>query len=271
MLPITSLRVPGDPTIALSRCGDGDGVIFLHGIGGNRSNWDEALQALARAGFMALAWDARGYGDSDDFEGPFRFEDVSHDLARVMDHLALGSAHIVGLSMGGRIAQDFYFRFPSRVRSLCLCDTTPGFDALSAEEKRDYVERRQAPLLAGRSTADIADGVIEKLRGPGATPQVIARLRASVEALHKDTYLKAVAATVAQVEIGRLESIDVPCQIIVGSHDRLTTPQVAQAMASRIPGCTLSVIEDAGHLSNLENVDEFNRAVIGFLRQLPSR
>jgi 3-oxoadipate enol-lactonase len=254
-----------EPRIAMTVLGEGPLVVFLHGIGGNRSNWTEALGAVAAQGFCAVAWDARGYGDSDDYPGPFRFEDVSNDLLRLLDHFGGSAAHLVGLSMGGRIAQDFYFREPSRVLSLCLCDTTPGFDALSDDEKRDYVERRRAPLLAGKSTADIAETVIDKLRGPGATPEVLTRLRASVAALRKESYIKAVEATVAQAEIGALEDITVPCHVIVGSHDRLTSPQVAQDMAARIPGCGITVIDGAGHLSNLENVGAFNAAVIAFL------
>lgn len=256
------------PRIALSETGDGELVVFLHGIGGNRSNWTEATGAVALAGFKAVAWDARGYGGSDDYDGPFRFEEVSGDLLRVLDHYRTDAAHIVGLSMGGRIAQDFYFRYPQRVRSLSLCDTTPGFDALGDDEKRDYVERRRAPLLAGATPADIADGVIDKLRGPGADDAVIARLRQSIGALRKDSYLKAVAATVEQSDIGALEAILVPTLILVGSHDRLTTPEVAQEMAARIPGCRFHVVDGAGHLSNLENVEDFNRALLDFLRSV---
>lgn len=263
--PAPDVMVGPHPRIAVSELGRGPLVVFLHGIGGNRSNWREAQAAVAGAGFEAVAWDARGYGDSDDYDGPFRFEDVSADLLRVLDHYGAESAHIVGLSMGGRIAQDFYFRHPSRVLSLCLCDTTPGFDALDEDQKRDYVERRRAPLLAGKRPADIADGVIDKLRGPGANAAVIARLRASVGALRTESYLKAVEATVAQAGIGRLESIAVPTKIVVGSHDRLTTPEVAREMAARIPGCDFEVIDNAGHLSNLENVDGFNRSLLTFL------
>jgi 3-oxoadipate enol-lactonase len=261
-------HVPGTPRIACERLGEGPAVVFLHGIGGNRTNWREALEAVSAAGFTAVAWDARGYGGSEDYAGPFRFEDVSADLLRLLDHLGAAQAHLVGLSMGGRIIQDFYFRHPGRVLSLCLCDTTPGFDALSEEEKRDYVERRRAPLMAGRSTADIADAVIDKLRGPGATPEVIARLRASVSALRKDSYLKAIEATVAQAEIGRLEDIRVPTLVLVGSHDRLTTPGVARDMAARIPGSEFALVEGAGHLSNIENPRAFNGRVIGFLTRV---
>lgn len=263
---LCSERVPGTPGIAVTRLGHGPVVLFLHGIGGHRGNWDLAVREVAEAGFTAIAWDARGYGDSDDYEGPLRFRDLSSDLLRLLDHFGAQHAHLVGLSMGGRIIQDFYYRHPARVRSLSLCDTTPGFDAFSEAEKRDYVARRSEPLLAGASPADIADGVIDKLRGPGATDSVLAHLRDSVSRLRAANYLKAVEATVEQRDIGRLEEIDVPVMVLVGEHDRLTTPDVARGMASRIPGARFVLIPGAGHLSNLENPRAFVDALLAFLR-----
>src|SRR5690606_35205534 len=120
--------VPGSPRLAYDAAGRGECVVFLHGIGGNRSNWTGQLAALAPR-YRAVAWDARGYGASDDYEGALDFADFSTDLGRLLDHLAAPAAHLVGLSMGGRIALDFYERAPARVKSLVLCDTFPGYDA----------------------------------------------------------------------------------------------------------------------------------------------
>ena len=119
--------VPGAPRIAYEAAGAGPTVVFMHGIGGNRSNWREQLAALAPE-FRAVAWDARGYGDSDDYAGPLAFPDFAADLLRLLDHLDVERAHLVGLSMGGRIAMDFYEAHTSRVASLVLCDTFPGYD-----------------------------------------------------------------------------------------------------------------------------------------------
>ena len=102
----TTVRIGPAPHIAVDHMGTGDLVVFLHGIGGNKRNWVDNLPAFA-AHWHAVAWDARGYGESDDYEGPLTFTDFSHDVARVLDHFGAKKAHIVGLSMGGRIAQDF--------------------------------------------------------------------------------------------------------------------------------------------------------------------
>ena len=98
--------------------GEGPVVFLLHGIGGNRTNRHDQLPSFADRGFCAVSWDARGYGLSDDYDGPLDFADFSHDLARLLDHLDVGRAHLVRLSMGGRILQDFYPRYPDRVATL---------------------------------------------------------------------------------------------------------------------------------------------------------
>ena len=112
-----------------SRCSStpparGPVVFLLHGIGGNRTNWHDQLPSFADRGFCAVSWDARGYGLSDDYDGPLDFADFSHDLARLLDHLDVGRAHLVRLSMGGRILAGFYPRYPDRVATLVTIGLT---------------------------------------------------------------------------------------------------------------------------------------------------
>jgi 3-oxoadipate enol-lactonase len=127
----------------------------MHGIGGNRHNWMRQLQALADI-CHGVAWDARGYGDSGDYDGPLDFRDFAGDLARLLDHLGAARAHVCGLSMGGRIALDFWDVCPDRVASLILCDTVPGFDASFTREGRErFVNERRGPLLEGKELAPL--------------------------------------------------------------------------------------------------------------------
>ena len=115
------VMVPGAPRIAVEHIGAGPLAIFLHGIGGNRTNWRDQLPAFSRD-FHAVAWDARGYGDSDDYDGPLDFGDFAADLRRVLDHFSAQRAHLIGLSMGGVIGLDFVSRYQDRVATLTLCD-----------------------------------------------------------------------------------------------------------------------------------------------------
>lgn len=144
------------PRIAVDHMGSGPLVLCLHGIGGNRTNWHEQLLAFSSR-FHAAAWDARGYGESDDYEGPLDFADFSRDLLRVLDFFGARRAHLVGLSMGGLIAMDFCLSYPDRVATLMVCDSPSGFGgALGRDQVREFLRLRQEPLLAGNTPADIA-------------------------------------------------------------------------------------------------------------------
>ncbi len=243
-------------------------VVFLHGIGGNRRNWRGQLEAL-RGRAHALAWDARGYGDSDDYEGVLTFPHFSADLLRLLDHLDAPRAHLVGLSMGGRIALDMVERDAARVASLVLCDTFPGFDASFTEEAREeFIRSRRDPLLRGVALRDMAPAVAKGLVSPTASDAVVEQLIESMAALHVESYIKAIEATTRYERVADLAAIEVPTQIIVGEDDHLTPPEISERMAKDIRGARLARIEDAGHLSNLERPERFNAVLLEFLAEV---
>jgi 3-oxoadipate enol-lactonase len=135
------VMMPGAPRIAVEHIGAGPLAIFLHGIGGNRTNWRDQLLAFSRD-FHVVAWDARGYGDSDDYDGPLDFGDFAADLRRVLDHFSAQRTHLIGLSMGGVIGLDFVSRYQDRVATLTLCDSSPGFGFLSEARRAEFIRLR---------------------------------------------------------------------------------------------------------------------------------
>ena len=260
--------VPGAPRLAYDHAGSGAPLVFLHGIGGNRTNWTAQLEALADD-CHAIAWDARGYGRSDDYAGALAFTDFSDDLLRLLDHLGVARAHLCGLSMGGRIALDFHDRHADRVASLILVDTFPGYDSSFTQAGRErFVRERRQPLLDGRSLADIAPPLARSLVSPKAAPAVVQRLIDSMCMLHQESYLKAIEAMTMYAPMSDVSSIKVPVQIIVGADDKLTPPSVSRTMAAAIADVRLLVLEDAGHLSNLEQPQAFNACVRGFMQEI---
>jgi 3-oxoadipate enol-lactonase len=256
--------VPGRPRIAVDRAGSGPLLVLMHGIGGNRTNWHDQIPAFARF-FDTVAWDARGYGDSDDYDGELNFADFAADLARLLDHFDAPRAHLVGLSMGGVIALDFVSRWPARVATLTLCDSLPGFAHLADDQRREFIRLRQEPLLAGKEPKDIAPTVAKSLLGKSPRPGSFDRLVASMSALHKASYLKTIASMANYSRIFDLEAITTPTHVVVGDEDTLTPPATSREMARRIPGARFTIIEGAGHLSNIEQPEAFNRAVLMFL------
>ena len=259
-------RVPGAPALALDLAGDGSGglVLFMHGIGGNRSNWRRQLPAFAPH-FSCAAWDARGYGASDDYDTTLSFDDFVGDVLRVLDHFGAARAHLVGLSMGGRIAMRTALLHPDRVATLTLVDTHEGFTAFSPEQRQAFVDSRRAPLLAGKEPRDIADAVARSLVGPHATAEHLQELVESIASLHKLSYIKSLQATVDQVDVGDLRAITAPAHFIVGEDDPLTPPAMHVEMAAKLGGAPVSVLPRAGHLSNIENGEGFNAAALAWL------
>jgi 3-oxoadipate enol-lactonase len=259
--------IPGRPRIAVDRIGDGPLLVFLHGIGGNRTNWHDQLPVFGRE-FHAVAWDARGYGLSDDYEGPLEFSRFADDLLRVLDYFKATTAHLCGLSMGGRILQDFYPRYPERVASLVLCDTMAGFDAAFTPAKRaEFVRLRKQPLIEGKEPKDIAPNVARTLMSPKSSPAALQKLIDSMSALHKESYIKTIEASTHYDRVADLPNIGVPTLLVYGEDDTLTPPALGRGMADQIKGSEFAVIADAGHLPNIERPDAFNATVLEFLRR----
>lgn len=257
-------RIPGAPALAVDIAGNGPLALFMHGIGGNRGNWRAQLPAFAPH-FSCVAWDARGYGASDDYDSALAFDDFVADVRRVLDHFGATRAHLVGLSMGGRIAMRTALLHPQCVATLTLLDTHEGFEAFTPEQRQAFVDSRRAPLLAGKEPADIADAVARSLVGPKATPEQLQQLVDSIGSLHKSSYIKSLQATVEQVTLGDISQIQAPAHFVVGADDRLTPVAMHHEMASKLRGAPVSVLPDAGHLSNIENAPAFNEAALRWL------
>jgi len=265
MPQIRTERILDNPTICIDHAGEGEMLVLMHGIGGNRTNWTEQVEAFSDY-FHTVAWDARGYGDSDDYNGPLDFSDFARDLLRLLDHFGVEKAHIGGLSMGGRIAQDFYVLFPARVKTLLLVSTFAGFKHFSQEEKQRFVNLRRKPLTEeGKEPKDIAPIVAKTLIGPEATVEQYQRLVDSMAALHKESYIKTVEATTMYDRSAELEDIAVPTQMIYGENDSLTKPELGEQMAAQIKDCEFTIIPKAGHLVNLEQSDLFIETMLPFL------
>ena len=253
------------PRIAITSAGEGEPVVLLHGLGSVKENWQSQLQALSKTRFV-VAWDARGYGASDDYDGELDFAaDFSTDLLGVLDDLGIARAHLVGLSMGGMIAQCFYFLHPQRVATLTLADTFHSFAALGHQAVEGFRAARLRPLLEGKEPADLAAAAADAMLAPGAPREARDTLVASLAGLRKASYVKTVEALLRQPPVGRLEDIEVPTLVLTGELDRLAPVAVAQDMVRKIPNAELHVVVGSGHLSNLECPADFNAAVGRFL------
>lgn len=267
MAEIRTERALSDPAIAFDHSGEGELLILMHGIGGNRTNWTRQVEAFSSR-YHVVAWDARGYGKSDDYDGPLDFHSFACDLRDLLDHFGVEKAHICGLSMGGRIAQDFYLHFPERVKTLGLFATFSGFKRLNKEEQERFVRLRLKPLVEdGKEPKDIAPVVAKTLIGPDADPKHFQQLVESMEALHKESYVKTIQATTQYEKALQLEDINVPTLLIFGENDSLTPPAIGERMETRIADCEYVEVPRSGHLINIEEADIFNETLMSFLER----
>ena len=265
MTAIKTERILDNPKIAIDHAGEGELLVLMHGIGGNRTNWTDQVAAFSKH-YRTVAWDARGYGQSDDYEGPLDFNAFARDLLALLDHFGAEKAHICGLSMGGRIAQDFYLHYPERVKTLILVATFSGFKRLEEAERQRFLDLRLRPLVnEGKEPKDIAPVVAKTLIGPGASPDKFQRLVQSMEALHKESYVKTIQETTVYDKALELETVRVPTLLVFGEHDTLTPPAVGRAMHARINDSEFVEVPCSGHLINIEEPAIFNEAVLDFL------
>lgn len=252
-----------DPPVAWREAGPTDGplVVLLHGLGGSRIAWQPQLCALATAGFRAAAWDMPGYGASAPPD-EWTFTALARAAAEWIEQLG-GPADVVGLSMGGMVAQHLALDHPSVVRKLVLVDTSPafGFDGTTSAEA--WTSARLAPLAAGQTPAEIASDVLRSIMGPGARgleAAVAAMARITSEAL-----ANAVRCLPTHDRRADLVHIAVPTLVVVGEHDAETPPAYAQALAAAIPGAHLAVVPGAGHLTPTEQPEAFHDVLVPFL------
>ncbi len=244
------------PRIAVTYAGTGPLLLFLHGIRGNKRNWYGQLEAFSKQ-FTAAAWDARGYGESDDYPGSLQFDHFTGDVLRVAQHFDALKFHLVGLSMGGRIARNVALRFPDRLYSVVLVSTAPGFDALSADEVKRFVTEHR------NRTAD----AVRRLVGGRARQGALDELKDSLSRVREESYRKTLVASVAQDRDAPIENIRVPTLVIAGDEDKVYPPTLARSLAQRIPGAELVMMRGAGHLPNLERPGRFNEILDDFLQR----
>lgn len=254
--------------IAYRRVGEGPPLVFVHGAAEDGRTWQPQLAALADE-FTVVAWDEPGAGSSSDLPAEFEVADYAHCLAALIQALALGPAHVAGLSWGGLVVQELYRCHPELVASLVLIDTYAGWKgSLSEEEVCTRVDGAQAMLAApDREFDPTLPGLFA-----GDPPAEFSALLDEIAAAVRPESLRTQLSLMAQSDQRDiLPRIAVPTLLIWGELDMRSPLGVAQQFERAIPGAQLVVIPDCGHLSNLEQPTQFNQAVREFCRAHPPR
>lgn len=229
--------------------------------------WSKQIEVL-KENYHVIAFDIRGFGNSDAGDVDFSIELFVTDLLSLMDGLKIEKATLCGFSMGGYIALNAIENYPERFSALVLCDTNCTNDKPKAKENR--VKTVESIIKNGLEY--YAEESLKKLFSPlSYSKQIdeIALVREMIIKTSKPSLYNTLYALAARKETcSKLNEIKVPVLIMVGKEDEITPPDVALSMHKKIKSSTIQIIDHAGHLSNMENPDQFNEQLKKFLKTI---
>jgi 3-oxoadipate enol-lactonase/4-carboxymuconolactone decarboxylase len=236
---------------------DAPAVLLLGSLGSTVGMWEPQVAALAQR-FRVVRCDLRGHGQSPVPAGPYSLDDLVDDVVALLDRLALPSASVVGLSLGGMVALRLAARAPERLERLAvLCSSALLGPATGWTER--------AALVRARGTAAVAEAVVDRwftaaLRA--REPGVVEQMRAMVAATPPEGYASCCEAIAGMDLRGDLVRIVAPTLTIAGDQDPATPPEHLAAVAAAVPGAVALVLPQAAHLASWEQAVAVNAALL---------
>lgn len=240
----------------------GSWVTFSHSLGCSQSMWSRQIDALSRS-HRVLAYDLRGHGDSDVDTSVGSLDHYAMDVVALLNALGIESTHFVGLSIGGMIGQTLAIEAPNRVSSLVLANTTAFMPPVAAPM---WQQRMQLALEKG--VACLASPSMERWFPSAfrnAHPEVIADLEAQFSKTTIQGYVSCCQAIMNLDTRDGLAHIHCPTLIVGGSEDPGAPVEALRQMNALIRNSELLVLEGAGHLSNIDQPEQFTMALKRFL------
>jgi len=247
--------------------GDGAPVVLIPGFAAGRWIWFKQTDDLSR-NFRVIIFDPRGVSASDKPQAPQTIGLLADDVAHLLEKIGIESAHIVGASFGGFVAQEFALKYPAMTRKLVLCCTSFGgpnhvvpapetLQALASTKGLNSEERMRANLLLAftpeyvRTQVDEVDQIVH-LRATNDVPEHI--------------YMSQLQAAMSFNAESRLAGIESPTLVLSGDADIIVPVQNSRNLAAKIPGAQLQIIEGGSHTFFIEQAQEFNETVADFLK-----
>lgn len=241
---------------------DGPALLFSNSLGTDLQVWDKVVPAFA-GDFRVLRYDNRGHGLSDAPVAPYSLDDHVGDLTAVMDGAGVDKAIVVGLSVGGLIAQGLAARSPERVRALVLSNTAHRIGSVES-----WTQRMDA--ISAGSIASIADAILERWFSAAFRRERVAELAVWRNMLVRTPvqgYLGTCAALRDADLTAEAARIAVPILCIAGTEDGATPPDLVRSTAGLIPGARFHLIDGVGHIPGVENPDAVITAIRTFLKE----
>ena len=239
-------------------------IIFIHGFPLNKSMWNIQVEAL-KENYRVIAYDIRGHGNSDPGIDEFFIELFVIDLLRLMEKLKIEKSILCGLSLGGYIALNAVLKHPDRFDGLILNDTQCIADTPEIKETRCNA----IISIKEKGVEQYADEIIKKLFAQETftkNKNVVDAVKEMIISTQKQSLCNTLHALAERKETcDQLPEINIPVLIMVGEEDKITPIAAAQQMHEKILNSKLEIIQQAGHLSNLEDPAAFNTHLVKFL------
>jgi pimeloyl-ACP methyl ester carboxylesterase len=260
-------RTASEPVIAYRRrAGAGDPVVLLHGVGSSSATWHR-LVALLDPELDLVMPDYRGHGDSADGTPPYVLEDFTADVLRLTDEVGIDRFHLIGFSIGAVFAQALAASHQSRVASLTLLNSI-------ADRTRAEAERALQRLggIASSDPADIARESVARWFTPAfaaENPEVVAGEVGIVSANRPAPYASAYRILATTDLIDQASAISAPTLLVTGGDDQGSTPRMSRAIAERIRGSELVIVDGRKHYLHLEVPEVLAEHITDFLAHHP--
>jgi pimeloyl-ACP methyl ester carboxylesterase len=263
--------VQGNRRIYYESHGEGDPLVLIRGLGSNADHWYAQMPDLSRH-YRVITFDNRGIARSTDPGGPFTIPDMAEDTIRLMNALGIKLAHVLGLSLGGMIAQEMAIRHPQRIKGLILVVTLCGGqhqvvaeEAVREKFQRMVVEDSVDAKIMALDVFFAPRTIKERPQVLQAYAEVSMKYPAGMEILQRQW-----EAASRHDTYDRLDRIKAPTLVLTGEEDVLIPPGNSEIMAERIPGAALLVVPGGGHQIMIEQPQACNQAIVGFLQKVDS-
>ena len=247
--------------------GEGEPLLCIGGLAMDSLGWALQIPAFSQH-FRTVVFDNRDVGRSSYAEDDYELRDMADDALALADVVGLDSFHLLGISMGGAIAQEVALAAPERIRTLSLCVTWPGGGNWSRERARLWAA--QALRTSPEDHLDLlmlqcfSEGFYENAQGVALMREM---LLANPHPQAPEAFVRQIRASGGHETRDRLRSLAMPVHVIGAEHDTLVPAWKSAELAELIPGAKLTMLDRAPHGLNWERAEEFNAAVLGFIRE----
>lgn len=238
-------------------------VIFIHGLGASLEMWEYQFDAFTAAGYRVIAPDMPGFGDSPESQDQLTIENMADSVSKLMDTLNLSKAHIIGLSMGGAIAQKFALKYPEKLEKLVLTNTAARF--ANKLVGIQYLAMRYLLLkIVSRETSakSVAKLVFPQKDHGEFRAEFISQIMKATD----KAYLDGTKACIKHDLRSEMGKITAETMVILGKKDKITPPRILKQLANLIPHSQILEL-NGGHVTPVDCSEQFNREVLAFLNK----